>query len=325
MDARHFDRLTRILTEAGSRRGLLGLLTALPVLGGIFALLDPDELDAKGRRKRRKKRHKHGKGRRRKHHKKCQAESKAKTCSGTCGSVTNNCKKTVDCGSCNCESACEECFICQSGPNTPGTCVVDPEQVGEPCGSDGQVCQADGACACQAGSCPDEAPICDDGACVACSAAKPCSVSQCCNAATGQCVASCPSCQICDGGICVATPDGAACGTQSGGGTLRCCAGTCPNPTCRPAGTECPGENPATCRLSCCSDSAGICNPDCECLGRLPTISSQCGSDADCRQDAGEAQCRCGRCCLLAGQAALDGNCGTCCGATCQPATQICA
>ncbi len=139
MDARHFDNLTRALSEASTRRGLLGLRATLPVLAGLFALLAPDESDAKGRRKRRKKKHKHGKGRRRKHHKKCQADSKGKTCAGKCGPVINNCKKTVDCGSCACTPACEVCFICQEGANTPGECVVDPAMAGEYCGAAGQI------------------------------------------------------------------------------------------------------------------------------------------------------------------------------------------
>ena len=55
MDANRFDRLTRALNDAGTRRGLLGLLASLPVLGGLFAFLsDSDETAAKGRRNRRK-------------------------------------------------------------------------------------------------------------------------------------------------------------------------------------------------------------------------------------------------------------------------------
>src|SRR5918996_1311582 len=115
MDGRHFDALTRTLTEAGSRRGLLGLLAALPVLGGLFALLDRDEVDAKGRRKRRKKRHKHGKGRHRgKKQPKCKPKSTAQTCAGKCGPVKNNCKQTVDCGPCACDPPCGPCEACSA-------------------------------------------------------------------------------------------------------------------------------------------------------------------------------------------------------------------
>ena len=55
MDSRHFDALTKRLTEAGSRRGLLGLLATLPVLGGLVAFLDPDAGEARHNKKRRKK------------------------------------------------------------------------------------------------------------------------------------------------------------------------------------------------------------------------------------------------------------------------------
>ena len=43
------------------------------------------------------------------------------------GSGINNGKKFVDCGSCDCTEPCDFCFICQSGPNTSGACVVDPD------------------------------------------------------------------------------------------------------------------------------------------------------------------------------------------------------
>jgi parallel beta-helix repeat protein len=134
MDAKHFDRLARTLTEAGTRRGLLGLLATLPVLSGLFALLDLDETDAKGRRKRRKKKHKHGRprshGKRKK--KKCKPNSLTKTCQGQCGPVKNNCKKPVDCGSCTCE--------------THAQCGVDA------------LCLADGSCQACTVTCPGGDP-----------------------------------------------------------------------------------------------------------------------------------------------------------------------
>ena len=116
MDSRHFDYLTRVLTSAGTRRGMLGGLAGLPVLGGLVALLGPEAGDARGgRHRRRVKRHKHGKGRRRKDKGKgrrkgtkpepqpkpnCIPEAASETCSGTCGSVTNNCQQMVACDPC---------------------------------------------------------------------------------------------------------------------------------------------------------------------------------------------------------------------------------
>jgi hypothetical protein len=55
VDARHFDRLARSLTERGSRRGLLGLLAALPLTGGVETLLGGDA-EGKGRRKKKRSR-----------------------------------------------------------------------------------------------------------------------------------------------------------------------------------------------------------------------------------------------------------------------------
>jgi hypothetical protein len=68
MDDRRFDALSRALGAAASRRGLLRLLAAVPVLGGLAPLLDPDDTDGQGRRHRRKKLHKHGRGRHHHHH-----------------------------------------------------------------------------------------------------------------------------------------------------------------------------------------------------------------------------------------------------------------
>ncbi len=94
MDARDFDRLARSLVERGTRRGLLGLLTGLPLLGGLAAFLTAeDESEAKNRRKKRKKPNKRAKRRRKQNHKKrhCKAHPRSKVCNGKCGKVTNNC------------------------------------------------------------------------------------------------------------------------------------------------------------------------------------------------------------------------------------------
>ena len=57
MDGRAFDRFSRAFGTSGSRRVLLGLLTALPLAG-----FRPDDAGTAGRRQRRKKRHKHQQG-----------------------------------------------------------------------------------------------------------------------------------------------------------------------------------------------------------------------------------------------------------------------
>jgi hypothetical protein len=238
MDADLFDQLITTLAAAGTRRRLLGLLSALPLVGGLVALLDPDEVDAHGRRHRRKKRHKHGKGRRRKHHRKkrCQPNSKATTCAGKCGPVKNNCKKTVDCGACACDPPCDVCFTCQEGPTTPGTCVVDPDQQGQACGDPGQVCLPDGSCACDASSCP-ACQVCDSsGQCVA----DPAQDAACCGQPN--------SGMRCQAGLCMAAT-----------ATLAECQGRCDGgsvPLCGQLAT-CPSCNQCGCALGFCPDTSG--------------------------------------------------------------------
>jgi hypothetical protein len=75
--------------------------------------------------------------------------------------------------------------------------------VGDACGGPGQVCQADGACSCSTATCANPTPVCAAGACVACSSTNPCPSGQCCTQ-DGTCVPFCPTCQTCDGGLCVA-------------------------------------------------------------------------------------------------------------------------
>jgi hypothetical protein len=218
MDARHFDQLTKSLTAAGSRRALLGLLASLPILGGLLAVLEADKTDAKGRRKRRKKRHKHGKGRHKhkKLKKRCKPHSRAKICAGKCGRVKNNCKKLGDCGSCACDPPCDICFTCQDGPNTPGTCSVDPDQQGQACGEPGQVCQPDGTCQCSGESC---------GSCQVCQEDGTCSP-----AADGTC---------CAGGVCIDSVCEAV-------ATLEMCSGRC-DADDLPATFQCTGGDAVPC------------------------------------------------------------------------------
>ena len=75
MDTRQFDALARLLSAGVSRRNVPAVLASVPVVGGLFGILAPDDAEGAGRRKRRKKAHKHGKGRRRNHRKKpCKAQ-----------------------------------------------------------------------------------------------------------------------------------------------------------------------------------------------------------------------------------------------------------
>jgi hypothetical protein len=160
LDARHFDAVVRLLSEAGTRRGLLGLLAALPIVSGLFALRDADGTKSQGRRMRRKKRHKHGKGRhqgsgKNKKKKLCRAEPSTTTCAGRCGTVKNNCQKSVDCGACTCDSPCPSGCCSEDGSCQPGTsdnaCGASGNCVD--CGSGRRCLQS--ACVCDSESCAD--------------------------------------------------------------------------------------------------------------------------------------------------------------------------
>jgi hypothetical protein len=55
MDAKRFDRLVMTVSAAGTRRGVLHLLTALPLGGWLAVLLDDEESAAKRRKKSKQK------------------------------------------------------------------------------------------------------------------------------------------------------------------------------------------------------------------------------------------------------------------------------
>jgi hypothetical protein len=98
MRATNDDQLWRPWHGSGSRRGLLGAMASLPLIG---------ELAAAKKRKRKKKKHK----------KTCKPQPVSTTCAGRCGTATNNCKKLVDCGSCPTGECC-------GGDGTCGSCLV---------------------------------------------------------------------------------------------------------------------------------------------------------------------------------------------------------
>lgn len=258
MDATNFDRLTRTLSYPSARRGLLASLAALPVPGGLLALLG-DEAEAKSRKKRKKNHHDHGQGRsdadkaevgteksnkkKRRRRKKCK-KRRQKICAGQCGQITFKCnkrKQTVDCGSCACQPACPTCQRCNE---TSRTCEPDPGQQGKGCGQAGQVCQSNGTCRCDANSCGECGACGADGTC-----GELCDGVGCCNRATcqpgnensacgtgGETCAICSGQDTCQGGECICVPLSTCppplnCGTISDGcgGTLNC--GACGNPT----------------------------------------------------------------------------------------------
>jgi Cys-rich repeat protein/predicted outer membrane repeat protein len=234
---------------AGSRRTFLGVLAALPAAGGLVGSLLPQEAEAKERRRRRKQRHKRHKRRKNrgshKHTRRpCKAEPVTQTCAGKCGSVTNNCKKAVDCGSCTCDPPCDVCYICQDqGPNAPGTCVLDPTQEGLSCGTDGSVCQPDVGCNCiprtkcpadktcgaypdgcrsflNCGFCSHPTPVCVDNVCVQCTSSDHCASGEMCLAGR------CEPCDVsCAAGTCANANLQAVIAAAGAGATIYICPG----------------------------------------------------------------------------------------------------
>lgn len=172
MDAPHFDALTRLLGGARSRRGLFGLLAALPLFGALAGLLAPEDSAGKDRRRRRKARNRRRRdpGQRksaghRKRKRSCVPESLTETCTGKCGTVPNSCQTPADCGKCPCvpltacpanacgsidngcggSLACGDCPACQTCANH--TCIPDTSQDRSCCAGD------EGQRWCQAGEC----------------------------------------------------------------------------------------------------------------------------------------------------------------------------
>jgi Protein of unknown function (DUF1554) len=137
MDGSAFDGLSRSLSTQTKRRGLLGLLTALPI-AGVTALHRDALTDAASGRQRHKKHHHKGKG-------KCHSKPQTVTCAGRCATVVNNCGRQVDCGPCACTPPCPLCQTCDA---VSGQCVPVADNTacddGNPC-TTGKTCQV-GVC-----------------------------------------------------------------------------------------------------------------------------------------------------------------------------------
>jgi hypothetical protein len=308
MDANRFDYLTLALSEAGTRRGLLGLLATLPVLGGLVVLLDFDEVDGKGRRKRRKKRHKHGKGRDKGKHKKqkCKPRSRTTTCSGKCGPVKNNCKKMVDCGSCDCDPSCGACETCTDALICE---PCDPCCDEVCCGQPNAICHADSGACCvpdsKAQTCNNQ---CRD-------VINNCGVSVDCGPCT--CPGGCPACQVCDAEIGECIPDssqeGGDCGQDGqvcqSDGTCSCEASSCPS--C----TTCENDGFCAACADCC-DGNGVCQDG--------DTDTACSSSGTCDVCTGQEECQNQTCVCVpdcAGRTCGPDGCGGQCGSCTLPDT----
>ena len=197
---------------------------------------------------------------------------------------------------CECPSFCRRLYPLR--PLRQLVCLR--EAASNPAGSLCLACAAD----------PDRACPQADGSQICCRAGQTC--------AAGACVGGCQE-------------DGAPCGVDAQGGTLRCCNGVCPQPTCLAAGTSCGTLSREQCLTACCS-GALVCpirGDICACAPRPiePGVPlSPCASDGDCRNPSGAAQCVCGRCCVPAGSTKPTAlPCSACCSGACAGTGDACA
>jgi hypothetical protein len=303
MDADRFDRLAKVLSRPGTRRGLTRLLAAFPLGVTVATLLGTvpgtvaehrqgqphdDDHGSSHRRQRRKARHRHDPGQDLDQHKDnptrkgkdkgkktCTPKSRAKTCAGTCGTVRNSCGKRVECGACTCATGCHP--VCQRC--NPATGLCDPVTNGTGC-DDGDDCtQTD---TCQNGSCVG-------GTAVVCPAADECHDPGTCDPATGDC--SNPN-----------KTNGTACtdGFCCGGGCKECCSDQdCPSGYCHGHKVCAPK---ACTQDDCDSTSAVVCGRDvnstipCRCFKRADTGDLFCSAATLGPCDAGT--CPSGQACV---------------------------
>lgn len=306
MEGSAFDRFTRAISRAGSRRHLLGVLTSVP-LGGLLSQWNDGATDAKGKRRRRRRR----KGKRKR--------------KGGEGPDPSSCTSATDCAS----GACCQGECCKSPANQcnlEGLCCA-PNCAGRRCGPDG--CGGEGDCGkCGSGqTCDEESGQCEGPPCIA--HLQPCtSVDQCCDTDHTACS---PNNVIIGQDVCCSTLGGTC---TSGGPSGDCCGVNVPSGEdyayCSPEGT-CGGQG-AGCRFNeaclsgqCCkanpNDDSGICSgPDgcCRTLRQPCTSAEQCCSTDNKTACApnnvviGEDVC----CSTLGGACTSGGPSGDCCGVT---------
>ena len=223
MDPNRFDTLTRSLTAARSRRAAVGV-----AIGSALALLGVHPEQAQAHNPLNKCKKINDKQKRRACIKRAKKHNATHviaapapsgtsggctptTCAAqgtTCGSISDGCGGTLNCGPCTCASGCHP--VCQTCNPATGQC--DPVANGTAC-DDGDACT--------------QADTCQEGVCTA-GTAKVCPEQECqvgtCNT-TGQCAYT-------------NLPYGTACGTGGGCQNGQCVTCGC---SCAPAfGVDCP-------------------------------------------------------------------------------------
>ncbi len=286
MDGQRFDRWTRSLVTASSRRSLVKGLAGAVV--AVFAA-GAGEIEAAPS---------------------CRGLRAGARC-GTCGACDGNgtCVPNSDnCGDCKvchptsfrctalpADTPCAACKTCQGG-----RCLE------KRCGRGKRCCPSSSACVATGGCCTDaecgECGTCENGTCKS----SPGKEGQDCGGS---------ACKVCRGGQCVVKPENANCpGGKCCGGTCRanaaCCTdegcddpdcGKCENFQCnRTAKNDRPCGNAPACHI--CKDGHCVNKPD----------NSNCrGSNGSC----------CGGACCIGNQICCEGQC---CAGTCLPLVGCC-
>lgn len=295
MDADGFDRFARNVSAFGSRRGLLRVLAALPLVSLGAVVSDNAEAGARGRKARRHQadhQRRHAQTARRKNRREVDGEACIPT-GQRCPSRKPRGKKGKKLG---CDRCCQQLTVtdtdgrrvCACQPNgsacTTGTATAccsgfcngtscqatscEPEPVAQTCaGRCGTVTNNCGtSVACDPCPCGESGQICCPGN-VCDSADLVCSGGTCvpCGAVGAACCAgnTCTdSDSLCSGGTCV------ACGTV---GAICCAGGICNGTSVLCNGTTCVACGGAD--QPCCS---GTCGPDLTCRSDDMCIASRC-------------------------------------------------
>lgn len=207
MEKPRFDHLTKWFAIAGTRRGVLELVTALPLAGALSLHDDRSGAFSRQRHKprhsdRRDRAHDEKKKKKKKKKRPCaqsgQTPGRGQSCCA--GLVPNGAGQCAQPPSPTCASSCSGC--CNGE-----TCVTATSNAA--CGGGGVAC----------GTCSNPTPACVNGSCAACTSSTQCSAGAVCEG--GACLA----CDVCAVGCPFPTVRDAL-NAATAGATIRICPGT---------------------------------------------------------------------------------------------------
>lgn len=303
MDSRRFDSLVRTFAAASTRRRVMAVLAALPLVGQIPGLA-PDEAAAEKPRDRIKRRKdaNRRKRRNRKHHKNNNSKKNTNGGGGKGGGKPNACalpgqpcQQNGDCCKGNCFNQ-----VCADPPNRCGgtNCPTGSTgccEVNGCCPSPTNQCNAGGLCC--APNCGGKQ--CGPDGCGNGGTCGTCAPGQRCNLATAQCEGPVCNPQSCPNGCCdasgVCQPGNSSRQCGSGGITCFACG---PNQTCSSETGTCrdkPPCGPETCPTGCCvpqSNGPDICDTTRQgCTPGGACCAGCCDANNVCQPGTGNGVC----------------------------------